>query len=197
MSGSRLAVGSSRRRISGLFIKDFASEIKRIYTFNRPLDEENSKIAQDIITNKSVSLHIRRGDFLLKRNHKHQVDLTKYYSDAIKSVLKNYNSPKFYIFTDDFDWVSSQKIFNIAENIYAQTSKTSLPNEQDDFNETIETFASMLNYQHYIVGNSSFSFWAAFLSATESSVVTVPDPWFRNNEHPVLRKENWFTVSNF
>ena len=54
----------------------------------------------------------------------------------------------------------------------------------------------MLNYQHYIVGNSSFSFWAAFLSATESSVVTVPDPWFRNNEHPVLRKENWFTVNN-
>ena len=79
------------------------------------MDEDNSKIAQDIINNKSVSLHIRRGDFLLKRNHKHQVDLTKYYSDAIKSVLKNYTSPKFYIFTDDFDWVSKN---NFIETNY-------------------------------------------------------------------------------
>ena len=63
-------------------------------------------------------------------------------------------------------------------------------------NETIDTFASMLNYHHYIVGNSSFAFWAAFLKSTEKSFVTVPDPWFYRGSHVTLKKDNWKVVKN-
>lgn len=151
----------------------------------------DNKLKSRVETDRAL-VHIRRRDFI-KNNW--DLDIS-YFEDSINLLRSKSESIVFDVFTDDFEWVSSQKIFNIADNIYAQSSKTSLPNEQDDFDETIETFASMLNYQHYIVGNSSFSFWAAFLSSTESSFVTVPDPWFKNNQHPVLRKENWFTVSN-
>tara|TARA_B100000575_G_C23143632_1_gene666698 strand:- start:2199 stop:3071 length:873 start_codon:yes stop_codon:yes gene_type:complete len=167
--------------ISKKYILDMLKKFKVID------DKLKSKVESD-----RVLIHVRRRDFI-KNNW--DLDIS-YFEDSINLLKSKSENLVFDIFTDDFDWVSSQKIFNIADNIYGQTSKTLLPNEQDDFNETIDTFASMLNYHHYIVGNSSFAFWAAFLSTTESSIVTVPDPWFRNNTHPVLKKENWLTVSN-
>lgn len=152
------------------YFKDFASEIKRIYTFNRPLDEENSKIAQDIINNKSVSLHIRRGDFLLKRNHKHQVDLTKYYSDAVKSVLKNYTSPKFYIFTDDFDWVSKN---NFIETNYVFVK---INQEKNSFLDMQLMSLCDVN----IIANSSFSWWSAWLNNKSDKTIFAPKHWFND-----------------
>ena len=54
----------------------------------------------------------------------------------------------------------------------------------------------MLKYKHFIVGNSSFAFWAAYLKSDINSYVTVPDPWIKNHNHPVLRKTNWHTIKN-
>ena len=178
---------------NGYWKNIFYPEFSKNYILNmlKKFQVIDDKLKSRVETDRAL-IHVRRRDFI-KNNW--DLDIS-YFEDSINLLKSKSESIVFDVFTDDLDWVSSQKIFDIADNIYAQTSKTSLPNEQDDFDETIETFASMLNYQHYIVGNSSFSFWAAFLSSTESSIVTVPDPWFKNNQHPVLRKENWFTVSN-
>ena len=54
----------------------------------------------------------------------------------------------------------------------------------------------MLEYENFVVGNSSFAFWAAYLGSKENSFVTVPQPWFRNNDHPTLRKDYWIVVNN-
>ena len=66
----------------------------------------------------------------------------------------------------------------------------------DDIKETIDTFSQMLNFENYIVGNSSYSLWAALLSSNNESLVIVPDPWFRHDDHPVLKRKNWITVEN-
>ena len=62
--------------------------------------------------------------------------------------------------------------------------------------ETIKTFSSMLHYKHFIAGNSSFAFWAAYLKSTEDSIVVVPNPWFRNHPHSILKKDKWYVVEN-
>ena len=73
---------------------------------------------------------------------------------------------------------SKVKIFKNAENIYSKNNQ--LDNEKID---TILTFFEMLKYKHFIVGNSSFAFWAAYLKSDINSYVTVPDPWFKNHNH--------------
>ena len=76
-----------------MYFTNYASDIRKIFKFKKILDNENSKIASEIIENKSVSLHIRRGDFLKKNNQVHQVDLTKFYNKAINEISNKFDNP--------------------------------------------------------------------------------------------------------
>ena len=151
-----------------------------------------------IESNDFAMIHIRRGDFI-KDNRHLNID---FYKKGLQIIKNNNNNLKYDIFTNDYDWVSQQSIFQDAENIFAQKSgindnqKFDGIDGMDDKNETIETFSKMLRYKHFVVGNSSFAFWAAFLKAKEDSTVVVPRPWFRNHPHPTLKKNNWCVVQN-
>jgi len=149
-------------------------------------------------SNDYAMIHVRRGDFLKDDRHLK----IKFYEKGLQIIKKNNSNLKFDVFTDDYDWVSKQNIFQDAENIFAQKSgkNDNLEIEGidgiDDKIETITTFSNMLNYKHFLVGNSSFAFWAAFLKSKEDSTVVVPNPWFRNHPHPILKKNNWYVIEN-
>ena len=153
---------------SEMYFKEFTNEISSIFTFNKPLNEENYKIAQDIINSKSVSMHVRRGDFLLERNKKHQVDLSTYYSNAIKEVSKNYSNPKFFIFTDDLDWIHKN---NLIKSNYVFVN----------INQKINSFLDMQLMslcKVNIIANSSFSWWGAWLNNNIDKTIFAPKDWF-------------------
>jgi hypothetical protein len=143
-------------------------------------------------------IHIRRGDFI-KDDRELKVS---YYEKSINLLRRQNSQLKFDIFTDDEQWVQDQSIFSLSDNIYAQQSGKNINNEipgidgKDDSEETIKTFSQMLNYKHFIAGNSSFAFWAAFIRSDMTSLVTVPKPWFRNNDHPTLHKAHWNIINN-
>lgn len=143
-------------------------------------------------------IHIRRGDFI-KDDRELKVS---YYEKSINLLRRQNSKLKFDIFTDDEQWVQDQSIFSLSDNIYAQQSGKNTNNEipgidgKDDSEETIKTFSQMLNYKHFIAGNSSFAFWAAFIRSDMTSLVTVPKPWFRNNDHPTLHKAHWNIINN-
>ena len=143
-------------------------------------------------------IHVRRGDFI-KDDRELNVS---YYEKSINLLRRQNNKLKFDIFTDDQQWVQDQSIFSLSDNIYAQQSVKNTNNEipgidgKDDSEETIKTFSQMLNYKHFIAGNSSFAFWAAFIRSDMTSLVTVPTPWFRNNDHPTLHKAHWNIINN-
>jgi hypothetical protein len=145
-----------------------------------------------------VMIHVRRGDFI-KDDRELNVS---YYAKSINLFKQQNSNLKFDIFTDDQQWVKDQSIFDISDNIFAQQSGKNISKEipgidgKDDSDETIKTFSQMLNYKHFIAGNSSFAFWAAFIRSDETSLVTVPEPWFRNNDHPTLKKAHWNIINN-
>ena len=158
---------------------DFSSE----FIFDSISKNEN--INKGLIESSELAMvHVRRGDFI---DNGWDLDIN-YYEKSLNGLDKKI---KFDIFTDDPKWVKSKKIFKNAENIYSKNNQ--LDNEKID---TILTFSEMLKYKHFIVGNSSFAFWAAYLKSDINSYVTVPDPWFKNHNHPVLRKTNWHTIKN-
>ena len=158
---------------------DFSSE----FIFDSISKNEN--INKGLIESSELAMvHVRRGDFV---DNGWDLDIN-YYEKSLNGLDKKI---KFDIFTDDPKWVKSKKIFKNAENIYSKNNQ--LDNEKID---TILTFSEMLKYKHFIVGNSSFAFWAAYLKSDINSYVTVPDPWFKNHNHPVLRKTNWHTIKN-
>lgn len=150
-------------------------------------------------TKKNYAMvHVRRGDFI-KDDRELNVS---YYEKSLELMQEKLKNVKFDIFTDDDGWVKKQKIFIKAENIFAQVGgKNNNPGNpyidgKDDREETIKTFSKMLGYENFIAGNSSFAFWAAFLRSKNNSFITVPQPWFRNNDHPTLKKDGWLVVEN-
>ena len=155
---------------SELYFKNYTQEIRKIFSFCNQLDKKNSLVANDIDQNNSVSIHVRRGDYLLKENNNHYVDLKKYYLKAIKESAKFLNNPKYFIFTDDSLWVTKNLILNYPYTIV-------------DVNDGINSFFDMYLMsicKSNIIANSSFSWWGAWLNNKKDKIVYAPKHWFND-----------------
>tara|TARA_A100001035_G_scaffold279184_1_gene279917 strand:- start:3044 stop:3898 length:855 start_codon:yes stop_codon:yes gene_type:complete len=131
----------------------------------------------------STVLHVRRGDYLkLNENLSN-----KFYENSLNFCSQNIENFHYNVFTDDKNWVESNKLFKDANNIFS---------DDENIESVKKSFANMLNNENYIVGNSTFPLVAALLSETASSKVLVADPWFRNKEKNLNLNQNWIKIEN-
>lgn len=115
----------------------------------------------------SVSIHIRRGDYLSKEFANLKViDENIYFRSAIKYIKRHVENPIFYIFTDDFPWVKNN-IFG-DDIVYVEGNR----GKDSYFDMYLMSLC-----QHNIISNSSFSFWGAFLNKNTEKIVVAPDCW--------------------
>jgi len=133
----------------------------------------------------SVSIHVRRGDYVSNAGTKdfHGLCDILYYQDAIQKIRLEIPNPIFYIFSDDKDYV--KVIFQGIDNVVF------IENIPFDFEELL----LMSCCKHNIIANSSFSWWGAWLNTNLHKIVIAPNRWFANND--MINKtydllpENW------
>ena len=155
---------------SELYFKNYTREIREIFSFFNKLDKKNLLIANDIKKNDSISIHIRRGDYLLKQNYNLNQDLRDYYIKAIEESSKYFNNPKYFIFTDDPLWVTENFIVDYSHIIV-------------DVNHGAKSFFDMYLMslcKANIIANSSFSWWGAWLNNKQDKIVYAPNNWFKD-----------------
>ncbi|RKG46098.1 MULTISPECIES: alpha-1,2-fucosyltransferase [Acinetobacter] len=143
------------------------------------IDYPNDLNLINIRNTNSVALHVRRGDYInnQKTNNIHGSCSIEYYNSAIKKF--NDKSYTFFIFSDDINWVKDNiKITN--EHYFVSDTNLS------DFQE----FVLMKNCKHFIISNSTFSWWAAWLSNTPQKTVICPKNWFKDPTLNNLSKKN-------
>lgn len=123
---------------------------------------------------KTVSLHIRRGDYVgLKLN----LVFNRYYPYAINYFKKQLDKPFFLIFTDDVEWTEK----NIClENSYIVSRKG-----YKDYEE----MHLMALCKNNIMANSTFSYWGAWLNRNPEKIVITPNGWM-----PSIIPQNWIRV---
>ena len=140
--------------------------------FNFDLNESNKLLVEDISNSMSVSLHIRRSDYLsVSSNAKiFSICTLKYYQDAISYFNLKFGKPIFYIFSDDIAWVK--------ENFVGENFVIVDINQDDPHSDMY----LMSQCKHNIIANSTFSWWGAWLNSTEDKVVISPKEWYRNKE---------------
>jgi hypothetical protein len=155
---------------SELYFKSYSQEIRKIFNFCNKLDKKNLLIANDINKNNSISIHIRRGDYLLKQNNNLYTDLSEYYIKAIEDSAKYFNNPKFFIFTDDPLWVTNN--FNID---FSHTIVDVNNGEKSFFDMHLMSFCKA-----NIIANSSFSWWGAWLNNNRNKIIYTPKNWFND-----------------
>ena len=123
----------------------------------------------------TVSIHIRRGDFLrLNRD----ISEKSYYSNAIDLMRKYIENPIWLIFTDDIEWVKNN--FDIS-------GETILISEMGY--EAYEELIIMKNCKNHIIANSTFSYWAAYLNPKMDKVVICPKRW-----KPEIVPKEWIKI---
>jgi hypothetical protein len=122
---------------------------------------------------KPVAIHVRLGDYL-DIDELNVVD-KDYFLRAIEMVEGKNPDSNYWIFTNDESLSRSYLPGGIIER--CRFIPQSLNSAQ-----TIEV---MWLCDSYIISNSTFSWWGAFLSICETPFVIAPKKWFKNLEEPV------------
>lgn len=135
---------------------------------------------------QSVSLHVRRGDYVTDQttNSIHGVCSLDYYQQAIAFIKSKVENPYFFIFSDDMAWVK--------QNLEIEGSPVEFitHNGSKDY----EDLRLMYSCKHNIIANSSFSWWGAWLNSNPGKLVTAPANWFKSTRvNPDLLPQSWYT----
>lgn len=154
-----------------------------------PFDEIPDQLKDDfnyVKSNTCVSLHVRRGDYLLKENSSLMAFCSpKYYTDSLDYILSKVNVAKLVVFSDDPEWVKQNLTFKLETKVI----------ENKDVSP-IWYIYMMSCCKHHIISNSTFSWWGAVIGSTINSITIAPSKWFNKRELPSLYFDNWTIIKN-
>ena len=132
-----------------------------------------------------ISVHVRRGDFLINSGNHYNLSLD-YYEKAISLLPRVYDSCDLpvLVFSDDPDWCKEQKLFEDNRFMISEG------------NSAYVDMCLMSMCSWHVIANSSFSWWGAWLS--DSKKVIAPSKWFgpnnAANDTKDLYCEEWVVV---
>lgn len=135
---------------------------------------------EEINSTCSVSLHIRRGDYLTPENQAlfGGICTDAYYMEGIRQMRERYPGCRFFLFTNDRAWAAG--LFGQAGNKgAADITWIDLPGAGD--NDYAE-FVLMSRCKHHILANSSFSWWASYLNKYPEKTVLAPQRWLNGTD---------------
>ena len=134
---------------------------------------------------KPIILHLRLGDY--RNENSFGIPNPDYYKRSLDYILKLNSNNKVWIFSDETD-----SALDFLPQEYLDHYKL-IDTRNLDSAQTLEIMKYGISY---VIGNSTFSWWAATLSKTNSPIVVAPCPWFKSLEEPEsLIPNNWIRVS--
>lgn len=166
---------------------DIKEILRQEFSLRYEMTDYHQDLKKQIINSNSVSIHIRRGDYVSNPvvNQVHGTCSMNYYYNAITLITDKIAHPHFYIFSDDPDWVK--------ENFIIPCSFTIVKNEvQRDY----EDLLLMSMCKNHIIANSSFSWWGAWLNPREDKLVISPAKWYPGADYDTrdLLPDSWITI---
>ena len=155
------------------YFKDIKDIIRKEFILKNKADVANQKMIRQIKNCDSVSIHIRRGDYVFdeKTNKYHGFCDLDYYLKAVVLIAKKVKNPQFFVFSDDPIWVK-QNLHLKFPYLYV---------DHNTGKKDYEDMRLMSECKHNIIANSSFSWWGAWLNKNKDKIVIAPKKWFRES----------------
>jgi hypothetical protein len=171
---------------SDRYFQPIEQRLKNAFKLKHQLDDENREISDSMNVENSISIHVRRGDYILNSKYSKMFGVIdqKYYEDSIAFMQERIQKPRFYLFSDSPKWCLEK--FNFVKDIKI------IQNNQGE-NSHIDLWL-MSRCQHHIIANSTFSWWGAWLGINQNKTVVAPQKWFKD---PLFRGNNPVYYSRF
>jgi hypothetical protein len=135
----------------------------------------NFELSKAIEQKNSVSVHIRRGDYVTnaKANKVHGFVGLPYYEEALMRIKREVVDPYFFVFSDDPSWAKTYLALHgnvtfVEHNVGA---------------DAYEDMRLMSLCKYHVMANSTFSWWGAWLGRAMEKRVYYPANWFATNQH--------------
>lgn len=157
------------------YFVDVEQTIREDFRILTPPSAENLVWLDKINSVRSVSLHVRRGDYVNSPSASavHGACDLDYYRRGVEEVAKRAgNDIELFVFSDDPDWA--------AEKLRLQYPTHFVRHNNADTN--YEDLRLMSACQHHVIANSTFSWWGAWLDPRLDSIVVAPQQWFRSDK---------------
>lgn len=148
------------------YFADIENVIRADFTFREPPSKKASEILERVKNSNSVGVHVRRGDFLVHPlNGVYGVD---YYRIGEQHITERVSDPHYFVFSDDIEWCRDNLRF---------AGPTEFVDDEFDGHKLRDDFRLISACKHFIIANSSFSWWAAWLGENADKVVVAPHSW--------------------
>jgi len=146
------------------YFESIKNDLKIDFSLDHNLKNLDPNKFKKITETNSVCVHVRRKDYL---GTDYDVVDVNYYRNAFKKIESQSTNLNFFIFSDDINWCNENLSF--------------LPNSTFCSFSMLNDFHLMSLCKHFIIPNSTFSWWAAYLSNNNNKIVIAPSKWHKTN----------------
>jgi hypothetical protein len=162
------------------YFKHIEDEIRKDFTIKTDILEDcKSFYNEHFVDCEVISLHVRRGDYLVNPNH--PVQDVEYYKNALSHFDENM---PVLVFSDDHEWCNEQELFSDDRFFISQGS------------DPVADLCIMTLCDYHIIANSSYSWWGAWLANGKKTIA--PKSWFSGDcaKHDTkdLYCQNWSII---
>lgn len=171
------------------YFADQADAVRQDLAFREPPRGRNAELATLIASlDEAVSIHVRRGDYLVGGNQQIYARLgADYYRGAIATIRSKLTNPRFFCFSDD-PQAARRDLDLPTDTVFVDHNG----------NAGHEDLRLMSLCRHHIIANSTFSWWGAWLGGNPGQVVVAPQTWWIHPDYDDrdIIPERWLRVAN-
>jgi hypothetical protein len=181
--------------ISGRFQSPFyfdaiAGILRDDFHLSVPASPKGQPLVERARATRSVGVHVRRTDYINNPTYANVIQALPldYYDRALTHVRDRLGSDfELFIVSDDIAWCREQPVFQEAQ-VFVDLSDTAAP--------SVEEFEVLRNCRHFVISNSTFAWWAAWLSDAPDKLVIAPEQWSNNAEWDSVDRipKTWITL---
>lgn len=151
------------------YFSDIEDIIRNDFTLKKPLPINIQNLLDTVKKENSLCVHIRRGDFV--GNSYHDIIGDNYYKEGVDLISKKTKIDKIYVFSDDIKWC--------RENMKFEFPTMFVDNEYSG-KKAEGHLILMSACRYFIIPNSTFAWWGAWLSDNKDKIVIAPKLWFKD-----------------
>lgn len=170
------------------YFSEIRPQLLEEFSLNQLMPSASIAVLDAIQTSDAICVHVRRGDYVSNpaAAKVHGICSRDYYQKAVAELINDLQNPHCFIFSDEPAAVMEAFSFDCPVTVVDINGPT----------EVHFDLSLMAACKHFVIANSSLSWWGAWLGAHNEKRVIAPEKWFLTEQKNTkdLLPDNWLRI---